>query len=720
MCKNLYNRFILTLLITIQMSFSYGQINIYKPVLEFTSVCASQSFNTFSLNFVVSPVNNIQAGNVYRVELSDATGNFSNPVLLTTSTAATAIVSIMNFQMPTTINGTSYRIRIKSSSPAAISPISDAFSALFKTYEQGFIINNEISNQSFCENASFQLRITPNTNGMTPTLFPQLTYLWYRDNVLIPNETNSIFNVTTAGTYYCKINYGICPTISQSNLVTMTTVPAQVLSITSPNTILCGTNGIVMTSDLINASYTYQWYRDLQPITSATSATYIANMPGNYILIITNNACITSSNNIAITTQDFTVALASGPSISIIPGQTITVSATTNAASPTYKWYKGTVLQSGNQSTFTINQPGSYKVVVNQNSGCLSQKEASVVVAYPTSYNLVIDQQPGYISCVSSTTILTLTSFTTNTGNNVITSAAPITYQWFKSSAIAGANSNSILVNNFADNGTYVLNVILSNGTIITSNPITVNLKFNINPTISSNSNFICNANPTALLTTNILNNLYSYKWYKVGTTLSISNSQSYSTSAEGDYYLKIGYINCEVTSNTLTIKKAVPDLLLTTGYDSNIQIVEGETIIITASGADSYVWAVAGQSNVTTPSLTISQPGTISLIGTFGSCTVEKILTVVANKKNSNLFIPNAITPNNDGSNDSWIIPEEFAYKDDIEVVIFTSRQQILFQSKNYSNNWPDTPVPENSVYYYKILKDSSILEKGTISILK
>ena len=65
-------------------------------------------------------------------------------------------------------------------------------------------------------------------------------------------------------------------------------------------------------------------------------------------------------------------------------------------------------------------------------------------------------------------------------------------------------------------------------------------------------------------------------------------------------------------------------------------------------------------------------------------------------------------------------MLPEEFAYKDNVEIVLFTSQQKVIFQTKNYLNDWPKTEVEQNTVYYYKIIKDNSILEKGTLSILK
>ncbi len=719
MVKKLFRLNLIVLLITLVCSSVSAQISINKPVLSFTEICASPSFNNFSLQFTFSPAANLQAGNIFKVELSDASGSFANPVQLTTSTLISSPISI-TFQIPTNLNGLGYKVRVKSTSPVATSPSSDPFPALYKAYEQGFKINNEISNQSFCENTTYQLNITPDVSGSTPTVFPQLTYLWFKNNIIIAGETTSSLSVTTAGTYYCKINYGNCPSNSQSNAVLMSTVPAQILSISSLSTNLCGNQSIPLSSSIVQAGNIYEWYKDNLPLANSNVATYNATLPGAYFLKIINNSCITSSNILTLTTQDFIVAINSGPTLTIVPGQNVTLNATTNATTPNYSWFKDTVLQTGNLPNFTINQSGTYKVVVTQTTGCVSQKEATTIVSYPSNYSLTINYAAGYSECESNSTSLSITTFTGNTNINVLTSGAPITYQWFKNgTAVSGANANSISISNFVDNGIYTLNSTLANGTIITSNPLTVKLKFISTLDITSSSSYICNSNPSVVISPNIQNNLYTYNWFRVGSTISLGNSQTFSVNIEGDYFLKITYLGCEITSNILLIKKVDTPLLIT-NYGEEITINQGETITITASGADAYLWSVVDQPNVITPSIEISQAGVLSLIGTFGNCTVEKIFTITISDKLSSDFIPNAITPNNDGYNDAWIIPEEFAYKDDVEVVIFTSRQEILFQTKNYLNNWPLTPVSENMVYYYKIIKESSVLEKGTISILK
>jgi gliding motility-associated-like protein len=719
MVKKIIRLNLIVLLITLFCSSVSAQISINKPVLSFTEICASPSFNNFSLQFAFSPAANLQAGNIFKVELSDATGGFTSPVQLTTTTSNSSPISI-TFQIPTNLNGLGYKIRVKSTSPIATSPSSDPFAALYKAYEQGFKINNEISNQSFCENTTYQLNITPDISGSTPTVFPQLTYLWFKNNIVIAGEITSTLAVTTAGTYYCKINYGNCPSNSQSNAVIMTAVPAQILSISSLSTILCGTQSIAISSSIVQAGNIYEWYKDNQPLSNSNVATYNATLPGNYFLKIINNSCITSSNILTLTTQDFNVVIDSGPTFTIVPGQNVTLNAITNATMPNYSWYKDSVLQTGNLSNFTINQSGAYKVVVNQTTGCLSQEEATTIVSYPSNYSLLVNYSTSYSECESNSTTLSVSTFTGNTNINMLTSGAPIAYQWFKNgTVVSGANTNTISISNFVDNGIYTLNSTLANGTIITSNPLSVKLKFISTLVLTSSSTYICNSNPSVVISPNIQNNLYIYNWFKVGSAISLSNSQTFSANIEGDYFLKLSYLGCEITSNIVVIKKADAPLLIT-NYENEITINQGETITITASGADAYLWYIMDQPNVSTPSIEISQAGVYSLIGTFGNCTVEKIFTVIISDRVSNDFIPNAITPNNDGYNDAWIIPEEFAYKDDVEVVIFNSRQEILFRTKNYLNNWPITPVSENMVYYYKIIKESTVLEKGTISILK
>lgn len=96
-------------------------ITMNAPTLAQSSLCQGE---TFTVSFTQSsPCNfvNTPATNTYSVELSNAAGSFTNPVLLGTRTATTA--GTVTCTLPSgTPAGTGYRIRINASSPEVISP----------------------------------------------------------------------------------------------------------------------------------------------------------------------------------------------------------------------------------------------------------------------------------------------------------------------------------------------------------------------------------------------------------------------------------------------------------------------------------------------------------------------------------------------------------------------------------------------------------------------
>lgn len=460
--KNFFN----ILFLVISFFNCHSQIAISKPVLGFSEACPSPSFNNFSLTFSFSPASNLNTGNVFNVELSNSLGDFTNPTLLTSSTATSSIISV-SFAMPTTVSGTNYKIRIKSTSPAATSPNSDSFAANYAIFTMPFTINNNNSNQSFCENSGYLLSVDAGTNS--PLQYPQLVYKWYKNGIPIIGEVSSSLNVTSEGSYYVQVDYGTCNNNAYSNAVSLYAIPTPELVIASETgeTEFCETDWLTLITSNISSTNSYQWYLNNVSIPNATNSSYIATEAGDYHLKIQTPNCALESNVITITTID-------------------------------------------------------------------------------------------------------TSSFTTN---------------------------------------------------------------------------------PNA---------------------------------------------------------------------DAEIEMVEGESITITASGADSYEWFVGNSVVGTSNTYTTNQLGAIQLTATVNNCNVVKNFMVVAKDVALTSTIPNTITPNNDGINDKWILPDEYVEKDDVEVVIFTAWNKEVFRAKNYSNGTSlESLVNNNSVYYYKILKNNSIVAKGTLSIV-
>ena len=712
----------LTLTLLINCVLAIGQITINTPTLGFSEICASTSFNNFNVSFSFSPVSNLGAGNVFSVELSNASGSFASPTILATTTTTISPATV-SFSVPTNVDGTSYRIRIKSSAPVSTSPSSSSFSAKYAVYNQPFTINNNNSNQAICSTSNFNLTIDSGPNS--PLNFSELTYRWYRNNIVVAGQSSSSLPITEGGNYRVEVNYGTCSLNAYSNVVTVTITQFETLTISSQGNVtsICPSSGLLLTSMIASSGYTYQWYRNSVLIPSATNSTYTATQEGDYSLKATNSACIVDSNVLTLTENTFSVSLDSGAEINLIPGQTKTLNCSTTAVNPTYTWYKNNIIiPSQTSSSLNVSETGTYKVIVKQNSSCVIEKEASTLVSAPTSYDLTIKHSSSYTECENVTETLTVDVFEAESslGTTTIPTNIGVIYKWYKNDVeINGATSTSYTVSNYLNNDVYSIKATFVNGQTVSSNTLDVKLKIDENLVLTANG-ILCNTNPSITIISSISNPIFDYEWYKDGETNVLGNNATYDATEAGNYYLTISFMGCELTSELITIE-TIDETVIATNYDEEIYIHEGEEITITATGGDSYEWFIDSVLESSTNEIVINEETDVQLVAQINGCEVVKNFSVLLQPQVFNLVIPNTITPNNDGKNDTWIITEELAYKNDIEVVIFSSNQQIVYRTNNYQNNWPlDTISEKNKVFYYTILKNNSILYKGTISVIQ
>jgi gliding motility-associated-like protein len=115
-----------------------------------------------------------------------------------------------------------------------------------------------------------------------------------------------------------------------------------------------------------------------------------------------------------------------------------------------------------------------------------------------------------------------------------------------------------------------------------------------------------------------------------------------------------------------------------------------------------------------------ISQPGQYVLEITEPVCqaTAQYAFTVRVADCPNGAFIPNIITPNNDGLNDRFTITG--LKLSDWELQIFSRWGKPVYESTNYKNDWNGNNVSGGIYYYYLRHKQTAKTYKGYVEVIK
>ena len=339
--------------------------------------CANNGTVTYWSTFIISG-SAFGVGNTFKLELSDATGSFATPILLSSSPTFSGATGEFSFLLPASTSGIGYKLRVSSTNPVT-SATSAAIPSYYMPFNNGFWINNHSTTANICGGGSFTLSVdTPTIADPSPISFPSLKYKWYRGATLL-SGTGSSIGVTTSGVYHVEIDYGVCSSsVTRSQDVTVNIVAAgSTFNITSSGgTTVCPPSATTLST---TAGYAYQWFKDDVAIAGATAFSYAANQPGVYHVVVNQGTCSSTSNSITLTVPGFTASIdvLEEPQINIIAtGELKTITITTSAGGPTYEWYKnGILLPAETTNSFTTSEPNHYKAIVNQTVGCLATKE---------------------------------------------------------------------------------------------------------------------------------------------------------------------------------------------------------------------------------------------------------------------------------------------------------------------------------------------------------
>ena len=229
----------------------------------------------------------------------------------------------------------------------------------------------------------------------------RFNYSWYRDDILVQSETNSLFssntiNVNESGIYKVIVtvyDISINPSGDTTGLrESEATIELKFhiepeVSISNSNTVCLNSNP-VLTSEISNLTdmaplvdvLNYQWYLNNNPINGATNPAFTPTLPGDYYVIVTNAPCSATTSN--------TIRIIASPNIQIASdnvfceNDSFTITSNNSNASLntslTYQWYKDGIAIAGassasllvNKFNHTVNTTSQYYLETTEQGTC--------------------------------------------------------------------------------------------------------------------------------------------------------------------------------------------------------------------------------------------------------------------------------------------------------------------------------------------------------------
>jgi gliding motility-associated-like protein len=314
---------------------------------------------------------------------------------------------------------------------------------------------------------------------------------------------------------------------------------------------------------------------------------------------------------------------------------------------------------------------------------------------------------------------------------NSVSNATNYSWTYSGTGATITANSNSISIN-FSDNATSGNLSVTVTGSDFSTQTATSYITVKPLPSGAgaiSGANEVCSNQNGVNFSIPIINNATSYIWNYSGTGASIIGSSdkiyiNFSQNATKGNLTVTGTNSCGngAVSPEFPIKITPPP--------SNAGIIKGLHEVCSNSAgipfnipvinnADNYVWNYSGtgatllgsKDSISIYFFNNATSGNLSVYGNnicgngVKSQDFPIIVKTCSEGSVNNINIPNAFSPNGDGTNDLFIIK---GLVENTKVMIFDRLGKILFESDNYLNNWDGKDkvgnTLESGTYWYVI----------------
>ncbi|WP_276134997.1 T9SS type A sorting domain-containing protein [Polluticoccus soli] len=449
---------------------------ITQPYID-TVKCPSDS-----VHVAFTTISNFQAGNVFTLQLSNASGSFAAPTNIGTLAATTA--GTIHGKLPNSLPGTGYRVRIVSTNPVRTS--ADNGVNIKVVGGMGSVLAT--SNSPICQDATLNLSAS---GGL-----PNATYDWTGPNSYTSATQNpSITGAqpTHSGDYIVTASLNGC---SVKDTVTVLVKPKPAVPTANNNGPVCEGASINLTSNSTTPGALYNWTGP-NSFTAGqqnpTITTTVLAHTGVFSVTATLNGCTSAAGTTSVTIKPYPTVPTAGNNTPICAGADLNLTANTSTAGVTYTWTGPNGFTSSIQNP-TIpaagpNDAGTYTVKATLN-GCTSGAASTTPVI-----NIVSSiggwASPSDTVCAGST--VTFVVVPNNPGPTP-------TYQWYKNGAqISGANSTLYATSAVSDGDSFYCQMIAPNVCANTLNLYSNGIKMHVLP-ITTTPSIDINSNPATPL----------------------------------------------------------------------------------------------------------------------------------------------------------------------------------------------------------------------------
>ncbi len=453
-----------------------------------------------------------------------------------------------------------------------------------------------------------------------------LSYQWKKGttNVGTDNASYTITGVASADAadYTCVVS-GDCGNVT-SNAATLIVNPTTAITTQPTGTTACVGDNVTFTVVATGSNLSYQWKKGTTNVGTDNASYTITGVASadaaDYTCVVSGDCGNVTSNAATLTVNPTTVITSQPTGTTACVGDNVTFTVVATGSNLSYQWKKGTTNVGTNNASYTITgvvsaDAADYTCLVSGDCGNVTSNTATLTVN-PTAV------APSSVSASSSTICegeSTTLTYQAGSGD---------TFNWYSGScggSLVGSGNN--LSVSPTSTTTYYGRWESSCGNS-TCQSVTVTV--NTVPSLSmSATNASCgNTDGTATVSATGGTGSYSYLW----DDASAQATATASNLAQGTYNVTVTSGACTATGNATVNEDGAPTVSVSASQST---ICEGETTVLTASGADSYSWSPATDLDATT-GITVNASPTADIMytvtGTTAGCSASANVSITVN----------------------------------------------------------------------------------------